>query len=291
MILFYNQITSNQYYTLKNMGYKYTVYIRPVVIISFFYFLLSIFFIEVIIPKANIKYEQNKVAIKNNFLNLHIKPDSFNFLGNNYMLYSKPTQEKMALGKLFISDLSQNGSYSIILSENGDIIENKEHYNLLLEKGTRINHSYEDNKIIFLNFREYIDNVSLFKDNSPEINLSFKQMSISNILLQKEKLSKIYNKKIIMKYAYNKLFYCFIILLIPVVILCLYNKVSFVREKCNYTFLRAIVIIFFILYAGHYFSDFFIEQITLTIYLISLLLCIYISYLIFIFSEFTKKRI
>ena len=185
----FNQFSaSNEWVAMKSCHLSFMQSMRPVLMFSFFTYILAVIIMVYALPWGNFSYKQKTFEIIKNRADVNIKPNLLNYDFKNLIILAKIREKKLEFRDVLIADTSQPQSPKIITANKAIILPNIESLKIRLKLTGGTIHESGDKISEYqrINFETYELNLSL--SNTVELEkktlIGHRELSINSLLKQ-----------------------------------------------------------------------------------------------------------
>ena len=185
----FNQFSaSNEWVAMKSCHLSFMQSMRPVLMFSFFTYIVAVINMVYALPWGNYSYKQKTFEIIKNRADINIKPNILNYDFKNLVILAKKHEKKFEFRDVLIADTTQPKSPKIITANKAIILPNKESLKIRLKlTGGTIHESGDKiSEYQTINFETYELTLSL--PNSIELEkdalIGHRELSINLLLKQ-----------------------------------------------------------------------------------------------------------
>ena len=185
----FNQFSaSNEWVAMKSCHLSFMQSMRPVLMFSFFTYILAVIIMVYALPWGNFSYKQKTFEIIKNRADINIKPNILNYDFKNLVILAKKREKKFEFRDVLIADTTQPKSPKIITANKAIILPNKKSLKIRLKlTGGTIHESGDKiSEYQTINFETYELTLSL--PNSTELEkdalIGHRELSINLLLKQ-----------------------------------------------------------------------------------------------------------
>ena len=185
----FNQFSaSNEWVAMKSCHLSFMQSMRPVLMFSFFTYIVAVIIMVYALPWGNFSYKQKTFEIIKNRADVNIKPNLLNYDFKNLIILAKIREKKLEFRDVLIADTSQPQSPKIITANKAIILPNIESLKIRLKlTGGTIHESGDKiSEYQTINFETYELTLSL--PNSIELEkdalIGHRELSINLLLKQ-----------------------------------------------------------------------------------------------------------
>ena len=185
----FNQFSaSNEWVAMKSCHLSFMQSMRPVLMFSFFTYIVAVIIMVYALPWGNFSYKQKAFEIIKNRADVNIKPNLLNYDFKNLIILAKIREKKLEFRDVLIADTSQPQSPKIITANKAIILPNIESLKIRLKLTGGTIHESGDKISEYqrINFETYELNLSL--SNTVELEketlIGHRELSINSLLKQ-----------------------------------------------------------------------------------------------------------
>ena len=185
----FNQFSaSNEWVAMKSCHLSFMQSMRPVLMFSFFTYIVAVIIMVYALPWGNYSYKQKTFEIIKNRADVNIKPNLLNYDFKNLIILAKIREKKLEFRDVLIADTSQPQSPKIITANKAIILPNIESLKIRLKLTGGTIHESGDKISEYqrINFETYELNLSL--SNTVELEkealIGHRELSINSLLKQ-----------------------------------------------------------------------------------------------------------
>ena len=157
--------SDNELIILQSSGLTPSKLIKPVIMFSLSFGLISLFFTVIIAPKSNENFKILLYSLKNNYSSTLLQEGMFNTIGKELTIFVKERLEGGKLSNIFIHDSTDKQQQSTLIAKKGILISDKNSTKILLENGSQQFQSKEK-KLSILYFDKYLLDINNTENES-----------------------------------------------------------------------------------------------------------------------------